>query len=83
MRISLISVVYCSLDTPARSAAPYAQVSQAKPSILGLNFESVLIIITFSSQTLSGYIIFFHDISFLCGGSIDLIHHLVVGIVLQ
>src|SRR5208337_5002202 len=36
-RISLISVVYCSLETPARSAAPYAHQWHTKPNILGLN----------------------------------------------
>jgi hypothetical protein len=42
-RISLLSVVYCSLETPARSAAPYAHQWHTKPKILGLNLSPVLI----------------------------------------
>src|SRR5208283_1594147 len=42
-RMSLISVVYCSLETPARSAAPYAHQWHTKPNILGLNLGPVLI----------------------------------------
>ncbi len=41
-RISLISVVYCSLETPARSAAPYAHQLHAKPSTFGLNLRLAL-----------------------------------------
>jgi hypothetical protein len=40
-RISLISVEYCSLETPAMSAAPYAHQWQTKPNILGLNLSPV------------------------------------------
>jgi hypothetical protein len=36
-RISLLSVVYCSLETPAMSAAPYAHQWHTKPNIFGLN----------------------------------------------
>ncbi len=42
-RMSLISVVYCSLETPARSAAPYTHQWHTKPNILGLNSRPVLI----------------------------------------
>jgi len=42
-RISLISVEYCSLETPAMSAAPYAHQWHTKPKILGLNSNPVLI----------------------------------------
>jgi hypothetical protein len=42
-RISLISVEYCSLETPARSAAPYAHQWHTNPNIFGLNSRSVLI----------------------------------------
>jgi len=42
-RISLISVVYCSLETPARSAAPYAHQWHTKPNTLGLNLGPALI----------------------------------------
>src|SRR5208337_1758788 len=40
-RISLISVEYCSLETPARSAAPYAHQWHTKPNIRGLNVTPV------------------------------------------
>ena len=43
----LISVEYCSLETPARSAAPYAHQLHAKPNIFGLNLKPVLIVHTF------------------------------------
>src|SRR5208283_730034 len=43
-RISLISVVYCSLETPARSAAPYAHQWQTKPNILGLNLSPIFML---------------------------------------
>ncbi len=36
-RISFMSVAYCCLETPARSAAPYAHQLHTKPRILGLN----------------------------------------------
>ena len=42
-RISLISFVYCSLETPARSAAPYAHQWHTNPNILGVNLRPVLI----------------------------------------
>jgi hypothetical protein len=42
-RMSLISVVYCSLATPDMSAAPYAHQWHTKPNILGLNLSAVLI----------------------------------------
>jgi hypothetical protein len=42
-RTSLISFEYCSLETPARSAAPYCQQQYAKPMILGLNLSPALI----------------------------------------
>jgi len=38
-RMSLTSVVYCSLETPARSAAPYPHQWHTKPNILGLNLS--------------------------------------------
>src|SRR5574341_1468974 len=51
-RINLASVVYCSLDTPAMSAAPYAHQWQAKPRILGLNASPALIrFYSLNSQT--------------------------------
>jgi len=43
-RISLVSVVYCSLETPAKSAAPYAHQWHTNPNILGLNLSPVLIL---------------------------------------
>ena len=43
-RISLVSVVYCSLETPAMSPAPYAHQWHTKPRILGLNLSAVLIL---------------------------------------
>src|SRR5665647_1133560 len=42
-RITLLSGVYCSLDTPAKSAAPYAHDWQTNPNILGVNLRPVLI----------------------------------------
>jgi hypothetical protein len=45
-RISLTSVVYCSLETPAMSAAPYAHQWQTKPNILGLNLSPATILIS-------------------------------------
>jgi len=36
-RMSRIFVEYCSLETPAMSAAPYAHQWHTKPIILGLN----------------------------------------------
>jgi hypothetical protein len=42
-RISLVSVVYCSLETPAMSPAPYAHQWHTKPMILGLNLSPALI----------------------------------------
>jgi hypothetical protein len=42
-RISLISVEYCSLETPAMSAAPYAHQWHTKPNIFGLNLSPVVI----------------------------------------
>ncbi len=42
-RISLFSVVYCSLETPAKSAAPYAHQWHTKPNIFGLNLSPVVI----------------------------------------
>jgi hypothetical protein len=52
-RISLVSVVYCSLETPDRSAAPYTHQWHTKPRILGLNpvlIRSRLIWIEFGAQ---------------------------------
>ncbi len=45
--MSLTSVVYCSLETPARSADPYAHQLQTKPTILGLNFMAALMTCSF------------------------------------
>jgi hypothetical protein len=42
-RISRISLVYCSLETPARSAAPYAHQWHTNPNIFGLNSRPALI----------------------------------------
>ena len=42
-RISLTSVAYCSLETPARSAAPYPHHWHTKPTILGLKVSAELI----------------------------------------
>jgi hypothetical protein len=41
--MSLVSVEYCSLETPDKSAAPYAHQWQTKPSILGLKVDPALI----------------------------------------
>src|SRR3990172_5060370 len=49
-RTILISVVYCSLETPARSAAPYPHQKHKKPKILGLNSNPVPILISPLSQ---------------------------------
>jgi hypothetical protein len=46
----MVSVVYCSLETPAMSAAPYAHQWHAKPNILGLNLSPVLILISLLRQ---------------------------------
>src|SRR5512133_3760342 len=42
-RMSLISFAYCSLETPAVSAAPYAHQWHRNPSIFGLKFALSLI----------------------------------------
>jgi len=39
--------VYCSLETPAKSAAEYAHQLHKKPKILGLNSSPVPIFISF------------------------------------
>ena len=48
--MSLIWVEYCSLETPAISAAPYAHQWQTKPNTLGLNVNSELIPLQFLFQ---------------------------------
>jgi hypothetical protein len=41
-RISLISGEYCSLETPAKSAAPYPHQWHTKPNIFGLNLAALM-----------------------------------------
>jgi len=42
---TLVSAVYCSLETPAISAAPYAHQWHKKQMIFGLNFNIVGVVI--------------------------------------
>jgi hypothetical protein len=45
-RTILMLGAYCSLETPARSAAEYAHQLQRKPKILGLNSSSVAMFVS-------------------------------------
>ena len=49
-RTILILGVYCSLETPARSAAEYPHQLHKKPKIFGLNSNPLLILITLLRQ---------------------------------
>src|SRR3972149_8819512 len=81
-RTSLISVVYCSLETPAKSAAPYTHQWHTKPTILGLNPNPVAILISFLPAALT-LLCSSMDFYKLRDRRVNLGQELFIGIVLQ